>query len=122
MRPAVSTLFHEVERLDNRALDSFINNVITLKVRRNLPNKHKIESNLLSKINKSLTFKELEQFQLLNQKRLSEKLSDKEYAELVILVEKIENLNVSRLKHLTSLAQIRKISVRELMQQIGLNG
>jgi hypothetical protein len=122
MRPALSTLFHEVERLDNRSLDSFINNVITLKVRRNLPNKHKIEANLLSKINKSLTLKELEQFQLLNQKRLSEKLSDKEYAELVILVEKIENLNVSRLKHLSSLAQIRKISVRELMQQIGLNG
>jgi hypothetical protein len=122
MSPAVNTLFHEVERLDNRSLDSFISTVISLRVRRNIPNKQKEEALLLEKINKGLSFEQVEQFRALNQKRLECNISEQENAELLILLEKIEKLNVSRLKHVTALARLRNVSVRELMKQLGING
>ena len=50
MSPAVNTLFHEVERLDNRSLDNFITNIISLRVRRDTPNTQKEEAFLLEKI------------------------------------------------------------------------
>lgn len=122
MSPAVNTLFHEVERLDNRSLDNFISNIISLRVRRETPNTQKEEALLLEKINKSLPFEQVERFRTLNQKRIESGISEQENAELLVLLEKTEKLNVSRLKYLTSLASLRKISVRELMNQLGING
>ncbi len=122
MSPAVNTLFHEVERLDNRSLDNFISNIISLRVRRDTPNTQKEEAFLLEKINKSLPIEQVDRLRKLNQKRIESGISEQENAELLVLLEKIEKLNVSRLKHLTSLARLRNISVRELMKQLGING
>lgn len=122
MSPAVNTLFQEVERLDNRSLDNFISTIISLRVRRNIPNKQKEEASLLEKINKGLPFGQVERFRNLNQKRIESSISEQENAELLILLEKIEKLNANRLKYLTSLARLRNISVRELMKQMGING
>jgi hypothetical protein len=122
MSSAVTTLFHEVERLDNRSLDDFISNVISLRTRRHVDTKQKEEAMLLQKINKSLSFEQVERFRFLNAKRMENNISQQEYAELLTLLEKIEKLNVNRLKHLTALARLRNVSVRELMHQLGLHG
>ena len=121
MQTSMTTLFHEVERLDNRSLDTFISNIVSLRVRRSVSDKQKQEAFLLEKINKSLTLQDVSRFKLLNQKHSEGNISEQEYAELINLNEKIEKLNVSRLKYMTTLAQIRNISVRELMNQLGLN-
>jgi hypothetical protein len=122
MSPAVNTLFHEVERLDNRSLDNFITNIISLRVRRDTPNTQKEEASLLEKINKSLPFEQVDRLRKLNQKRIESGISEQENAELLVLLEKTEKLNVSRLKHITALARLRNVSVRELMKQLGING
>jgi hypothetical protein len=122
MSPAVNTLFHEVERLDNRSLDNFITNIISLRARRDTPNTQKEEALLLEKINKSLPFEQVDRLRKLNQKRVKSDISEQENAELLVLLEKIEKLNVSRLKHITALARLRNVSVRELMKQLGING
>lgn len=119
MSSSVSTLIRDVERLDNRSLDTFISNVISLRVRRT---NHKEDALLLEKINKSLPFEQVERLRTLNQKRVKSVISEQEYSELLVLLEKTEKLNVSRLKHLTTLARLRNISVRELMNQLGING
>lgn len=121
MNPNINTLFHEVERLDNRSLDIFIENVMSLRVRRDVSDKQRQEAILLEKINKSLSLKQVERFRMLNNKRLEETLTSTEYDELLILLEKTEKLNVSRIKHLSTLARLRNVSVRELMKQLDIN-
>ena len=54
MQASMTILFQEVERLDNRSLDTFIANVVSLRARRTTPDKQKKEAFLLEKINKSL--------------------------------------------------------------------
>jgi hypothetical protein len=121
MSPSVSTLFHEVERLDNRSLDIFIDSIVSLRVRREVSNKQKEEALLLEKINKSLPLKQVERFRMLNKKRLDEILTTSEYDELLVLLEKTEKLNTNRVKHLSALARLRNVTVRELMQQLDIN-
>lgn len=118
---SVSTLFHEVERLDTSTLNNFITNVLSLRTRRETSDQQKKEAILLKKINKSLSVEEIYQFRALNEKRQDGEINENEYQKLLILVEKIEKLNVSRLKYLTNLAQLRNVSVRELMHQLGIS-
>ena len=120
MTSSVTTLFQEVERLDNRSLDTFIDNILLLRTQRKTSDKQKEEAALLQKINKSLSIKQIERFRTLNEKRLNDNITEQEYAELGILVEKIEKLNVTRLKYLITLAQLRNTSVTELMNQLGI--
>jgi hypothetical protein len=120
MDSSVATLFHEAERLDSRSLDAFINNILSLRVQRKTSDKQKEEAILLQKINKSLSIENIERFRALNEKRLDNNITEQEHLELGILIEKIEKLNVTRLKYLISLAQLRNITVRELMNQLGI--
>jgi hypothetical protein len=117
---ALATLVHEAERLDNRSLDAFIDNILSLRAQRTTSDAQKKEAALLKKINKSLSPIENERFSTLNTQRIRHTLLAAEQSELFALLEKLEKLNVSRLKYLTSLARLRNISVRELMQQLGL--
>ena len=118
MNTSINTLIREAERLDNRSLDRFIANVISLRVRRTLPKNE--EARLLAKINKSMPIKEVERFRTLNMKRVTQPLSELEQHELVALVEKTEKHNVHRIKYLTQLARLRNVPVRELMEQLGI--
>lgn len=118
MNTSINTLIREAERLDNRSLDKFIANVISLRVRRTLPKNE--EARLLAKINKSLPVNEAERFRTLNMKRVTQPLSELEQYELVALVEQIEKHNVQRIKYLTQLSRLRNVSVRELMAQLGI--
>ena len=121
MNAMVNTLFHEAERLDNLSLDIFIDSIVSLRVRREVSNKQKEEALLLEKINKGLSLKQVERFKILDQKRFDEVLSKEEYAELAVLVEKIEALNLKRLKHLIALAKLRNTTVRDLVKQLNLS-
>jgi hypothetical protein len=121
MTLSINTIYHELEGLDKHSLDTFIDNILSLRVRRELSDRQIQESQLLLKINKGLSLKEYERYQLLNQKRFGEIISEEEYLELEKLVEKIEKLNVNRLKYLTALARLRSVSVRDLMIQLNLN-
>lgn len=121
MTSSIASLFQEVERLDNRSLDTFIDNVLSLRVQRKTSDKQKEEADLLKKINKSLSIPQIERFRYLNEKRLDGEITEQEHTELGVLIEKIEKLNVTRLKYLISLAQLRGVTVRELMSQLGIS-
>jgi hypothetical protein len=121
MSSSVANLFQEVERLDNRSLDDFINNILLLRQQRKTSDKQKEEADLLKKINKSLSIPQIERFRALNEKRLDGEITEQEYTELGVLIEKMEKLNVTRLKYLISLVQLRGVTVRELMSQLGIS-
>jgi hypothetical protein len=118
---ALNTLFHEAERLDNRSLDAFITHIISMRIRREMTDEQAKEAALLKKINQSLSITQIERFRALNKKRVEMGISVQEQAELIVLLEKVEKLNVSRVKYLTALARLRGISVRELMTQLGIH-
>lgn len=121
MTSSVATLFHEAERLDNRSLDTFIEHILSLRVQRKTSDKQKEEADLLQKINKSLSIQEIDRFNFLNEKHSEEDITEQEYAEYLVLIKKIEKLNVKRLKYLISLAQLRNRTVLEVMKQLGLS-
>ena len=120
MNTTLGTLYNEAKRLDTPSLDAFITHIISLRVRRESSDRQIEEAMLLKKINKSLSVQQIERFRFLKDKQTDEDITESEYAELLLLLEKIEKLNVSRLKHLTTLARLRNISVRELMSQLGI--
>jgi hypothetical protein len=117
----LSTLYQEADRLDNQSLDAFIAQIMSMRLRREVSDSQKKEADLLKKINQSLSIPEINQFRFLNNKRVETGVSEQEQVELVRLLEKIEKLNVNRIKYLTHLARLRNISVRELMNQLGIN-
>ena len=121
MTSSVATLFNEVERLDNRSLDTFIAHILSLRVQRKTSDKQKEEADLLQKINKSLSIQEIDRFNFLNEKHSEENITEQEYTEYLVLIKKIEKLNVKRLKYLISLAQLRNLTVLEVMKQLGLS-
>ena len=121
MNRAITTLFHEVERLDTHSLDVFIDSLISLRVRRDVPKQQKDEALLLAKINKSLPLKQVERFRFLNAKRLEKQLTTEENEELLRLLEKTDKLNANRIKHLATLARLRNVSIRELMKQLNIH-
>jgi hypothetical protein len=121
MNSSVATLYNEAERLDNRSLDAFISNILSLRIQRGVSDEQKREVVLLKKINKSLSLEQINRFRLLNEKHADNNITENEYAELGIYVEKIEKLNVTRLKYLIELAQLRKTTVKQLMIQLGIS-
>ena len=121
MTATVASLFQEAERLDNRSLDTFIGHILSLRVQRKTSDKQEEEAILLKKINKSFSTKEIDRFNVLHEKQLENNITEQEDAELGILIEKIEKLNVKRLKYLISLAQLRNTTVRDVMKQLGLS-
>ena len=78
MTASVATLFQEVQRLDNRSLDAFITNILSLRIQRKMSDKQKQEAILLKKINKSLSIPEIDRFRALNDKRIESNITEQD--------------------------------------------
>ncbi len=79
------------------------------------------ETDLLQRINTSLSAVEWERYRALLAKRDAESLSDKEQVELIALSDQIETANVHRMEAVAELARVRKVTVSELMTTLGLS-
>jgi len=73
------------------------------------------ESKLLKDIRLPFSSKKREQFKYLIAKRDTESLSKKEYEELLVLTEVFEKYELQRLKLLAKLADLKKISLPEIV-------
>ena len=85
-----------------------------------IPCLSKKESRLLQHINVGLPQETWQRYRALIDKRRDEDLTSDEHKELIQLSDHLEQLNVSRMKHLVELAQVRSLPVRVLMQQLGI--
>ena len=79
------------------------------------------ETDLLQRINSSLSTVEWEQYRTLLMKRDVETLSNDEQAELIALSDQIEEGNVRRMEAVAELARVRKVTVPEIMTTLGLS-
>jgi hypothetical protein len=101
-------------------LEKFMDRLGSMLARRKAPKPSERELELLKMIYEPLKAKTQRRYDLLNAKLREERISTKEHKELLTLVEAAEEHNVDWLKALIELAQLRGISVEDLMVQLGL--
>ena len=80
-----------------------------------------VETALLLKINQGFAPVPQQRYDELLEKRDARTLTPEEYQELLALTDQVEAFNVERVKALADLAQLRQVSLPEVMRQLGLD-
>jgi len=75
----------------------------------------------LRQINLTLSQPARERMRELQDKRMAEELSPHEYEELAALTDKLEELHAIRLNAISKLADVRAVSLKEMMNQLNIN-
>ena len=117
---SLDALVSGVEQLSTPDLEWLTNQVLALRSKRRAPSLPRKEAELLQKINQGLSVEMQQRFNLLTAKRRAETLTSEEYQELLELVDEIELRDAKRVEYLAELAQLRNISLRMLMKQLGI--
>lgn len=113
-------LLQAVELMPSEELDEFVERILLLHAQRSATHLKHTESELLLQINRGIPPELRERYEALSAKRQAETLNSEEYAELLRLTGKIEQLDAVRLTALAELARLRQISLAELMQTLGI--
>ena len=113
-------LLEAVEQLSLSELEGFFQDIIALKAKHHAPSLSKYETELLLKINQGLSQDNQGRYQLLINKRNEENLTEQEYQELLELSDQMEIHQTQCLEYLAQLAQLRQISLTDLMTQLSI--
>lgn len=113
-------LLKAVGQLDDPELDRFLSRVLTLHAERRAPHLSAYEAELLQKINAGVPPDLEERYDELIAKRRAETLTADEHAELLSLTKQVEQIDATRLELLAELAHLRKVPLKTLIQQLGL--
>ena len=113
-------LLQAVQQLSLPELEGFVRDIIALKAKHQSPSLSKDETELLLKINRGIAQNIQQRYRVLINKRKQETLTEQEYRELLRLTDKVEIHQAQRLDYLAQLAQLRQISLNDLMTQLGI--
>ena len=113
-------LLKAVEQLSLPDLERFVSQIIALQAQRRATSLPQAEAELLLKINQGISSDTQKYFDELIAKRQAETLTPDEHKELLHLTEEIEKLQAQRIEYLVELARIRRISITELMKNLGI--
>lgn len=113
-------LLKAVSQLSLPDLEQFVAQVIALQAQRRANNLSQIEAELMLQINQGIPSDIQKQYDELVVKRLAETLTTEEHTQLLKLTEQIEKLQAQRIEYLVELAGIRRISLTELMESLGI--
>jgi len=113
-------LLKAVGQLNKHEIEQFVSQVINLRAQRLVHRLSQAEANFIVKINQGLPAEVQEQYDELIDKRRDEVLSSEEYSELLRLTDQIEKMEAQRMLYLSELALYRKVSLTELMENMGI--
>ena len=113
-------LLNALEQLDTREAEHLLRRWQQLLAQRKVPSVPQREAELLQFIAREKRTGFAERFAELQVKRRAFTLTSDEQGELVALSDEAEAFDVERLRALSELAQLRRISVPRLMKQLGL--
>jgi len=113
-------LLKAVEQMPIHELDAFIAQVLAVRAQREAPMLSATESTLLIRINHAIPQPLQQRFDALIARRNAERLSPEEHAELLELTTQIEQREADRIAALAALAQLRNMSLNDLMQSLGI--
>ena len=117
---STNQIMSAVQAMPLDELEKLVGDVLAVRAERIAPHITGEESKLLRKIQKTLPKEILQRMKALQVLRDSEKLSQNGYAELAVLIEKLEILHAERLKAVSDLAELRGITLQTVIRQIGL--
>ncbi|MCB9433489.1 MAG: STAS/SEC14 domain-containing protein [Ardenticatenaceae bacterium] len=109
-----------VAKLDTPDLEKFLTEVSVLLAQRKVANFSKEDARLLQVINQMLPVSVQTRYDQLTDLRRNEKIAPEEYQELLRLVDQVELADANRLAALIELAQLRHLTVDQLMQQLDI--
>lgn len=109
-----------VSKLDTPDLEKFLTEVSLLLAQRKVANFSKEEARLLQVINQTLPVAVQTRYDQLTELRRNAKIAPEEYQELLRLVDQVELADANRLAALIELAQLRHLTVDQLMQQLDI--
>lgn len=116
------SLLKSMAQLPVKELESFLQEVNGLIIRKKMQDKEGQERLLFDKINKTvLDKKKIDRYHRLVEKLEAETISETEHAEFMSLANAEEKLRNQRVKYLIQLAQLRAVSLPQLMVALGLN-
>jgi hypothetical protein len=111
-------LLQAVAQLSPQELEAFVADVLALRA--DLTAGGASETDLLRRIRHSLPDDVRRRFRELNGKRRADTLTPDEHAELLRLIDQVENSDAERVRALAQLARLRKKSLAEVMQELGI--
>jgi acetolactate synthase small subunit len=113
-------LLHAALQLPRPELEQFVTQLQSLRLQHNTARLTQDEAELLLKINEGLLSTTQQRLDELIAKRQAQSLTAAEHQELIELTEQSEKIDANRLQHLLALAALRKVSLDEVVQQLGL--
>jgi hypothetical protein len=118
---SVSDIVKRASALEKKEFETLFEKLSTLRLQKNgVPVMNADESALIDAINKGFTSENLDRLHYLDWKLEFSALTENEASESLLLAEAFENYSVERLKNLSQLAALRKISIDALIKQFGV--
>jgi len=114
-------LLSGLAKLGSKDFDRFLQEVNTLKAKRIVSNLSERETELLVAVNHFWSAEKTKKYLALQKKMQEETISDKEYPVYMKMVEESEERSLKRVKNLVELAQIRRMTFPDLMDELNLN-
>lgn len=113
-------LLRAVAQLPPQEFATFVNQLLGLRAQRAEPCLDQSETALLLTINEGVSPDTQRRFNELVKKRQKEIIAPEELAELIQITEQIERHDVQRLRALEALADLRQVSLIDLMNSLGI--
>ena len=117
---AFDELLKAVEQLSPDNLEHLLKQVLALQAQHKAPCLPAAEADLLLKINRCLPSEAQKRFDCLVAKRQANTLTAEEYQELIYTTDEIEKCDAQRVQSLAELARLRGVSLRVLMDELGI--
>jgi hypothetical protein len=114
------SIIHAIEQLDENTLEQVRERVIRLHAERRAPHLSAEEAYLLQKINETLPEQVWQRYYELVGKRKAQTLTPEEHEALKDMTNRIETAHARRMEYLVKLAQIRRVSLDDVMNQLGI--
>jgi hypothetical protein len=117
---SIDELIKAANQLNEIDLDQLLHQVVFLRARRKTQVLPEEETQLLLQINQGIPPDLRTSYQALRVKRGTETLNAQEYETLIQLSNQIEQIGTQRLEALAKLAQLRQVSLLDLMETLGI--
>lgn len=118
---STESILSVVAQMTEKEFNKFVEDAKKLRSKSNKSKWTKRDIEIIQKINKCvLSADEQKKFDELVKKRRKEIIETEELEELITLSEKSESLNVKRIKNLIKLAELKKVSLDEIMNRLGI--
>jgi hypothetical protein len=118
--PELERRLHDEAAKEGVDTATYIEHTLKERLRRTGNRLKRGEAELLQQIDRGLPQEEWQRYHELVAKRRADTITLEEYEELISLSDQIEVANAKRVEYLAELAQIRGVSLKALMRELGI--